>query len=134
MRAFVGIKGEYGFCMTHLMISSRCPIIVSTLNTIIELMKAQEPREKVNEQLEVLQETIYDCALEMKKMYHRNNVEEFFLFRTFMSGANNSVQFPKGIIFEGVSDEPKFIRGSGAALDLTMPILDTFLGLSDSFP
>ena len=51
-----------------------------------------------------------------------------------MHGTKNTPMFPKGVIFEGVSTEPMYIRGPSGALDLMMPTLDRFFGLSDLFP
>jgi hypothetical protein len=62
-----------------------------------------------------LADLIYEIASEMKEMFYRSEVDNFHKFRTFMS-------------------EPQFIRGPSAAQDLTVPILDTFLGISDNFP
>jgi indoleamine 2,3-dioxygenase len=81
-----------------------------------------------------LADLIYEIASEMKEMFYRSEVDNFHKFRTFMSGCKNNTIFPNGVIFEGVSDEPQFIRGPSAAQDLTVPILDTFLGISDNFP
>jgi indoleamine 2,3-dioxygenase len=39
--------------------------------------------------------------------------------------------FPDGLIYEGVSTEPNFIRGPSAALDLMMPTLDRLFSLQD---
>jgi indoleamine 2,3-dioxygenase len=65
--------------------------------------------------LKELGEHIYEIAAEMKEMYHRNEVDHFHKFRTFMSGCKNNVIFPNGVIYEGVNNEPQFIRGSSAA-------------------
>ena len=67
-------------------------------------------------------------------MYHRNDVNHYYEFRTFFGGSKNSVVLPEGVIFEGVSKEPQFYYGASGAQDLLIPILDTFLGISEKFP
>lgn len=54
IRLFVGIPGEIGFSMTHLMVSARSPALISSINKMVELIKIGDAREKVNEQLDLL--------------------------------------------------------------------------------
>ena len=61
-------------------------------------------------------------------------MESYNSFRTFMMGCKGTMMFPNGVIYEGVSDEPKQFRGASAAMDATIPIIDRFLGISDNFP
>ena len=65
--------------------------------------------------LKEISELTLDAAGELKEMYHRNDVNHYFKFRTFFGGCKNSVVFPEGVIFEGVSEEPMYILGASAA-------------------
>lgn len=42
--------------------------------------------------------------------------------------------FPKGVVYEGVSDEPVFYRGESGANDSIVPTLDNLLELTDIMP
>jgi indoleamine 2,3-dioxygenase len=48
-----------------------------------------------------------------------------------MSGTKGTPMFEHGIIFQGVSNNPSFLRGPSAALDMMMPTLDRLFGLQD---
>lgn len=67
-------------------------------------------------------------------MYKRSPLDSYYTFRTFMMGTKGTSVFPKGIIYEAVSNEYRELRGASAAMDLTMPLLDSFLGIFDFFP
>lgn len=51
-----------------------------------------------------------------------------------MMGIFNQPMFPKGVIYEGVSDEPQFYRGSSGATDAMIPTIDSLMGLRDLMP
>lgn len=42
--------------------------------------------------------------------------------------------FPKGVIYEGVSEEPTFYRGESGANDSIIPTIDNLLELTDNMP
>jgi indoleamine 2,3-dioxygenase len=42
---------------------------------------------------------------ELKEMYRRSTAEEYYTFRTFMMGTRGTQMFPKGVKYEGVSDD-----------------------------
>lgn len=56
--------------------------------------------------LKEISELINEGVQELKEMYSRNDIHTYFKFRTFFGGCKNSVIFPEGVIFEGVSEEP----------------------------
>ena len=58
-------------------------------------------------------------------MYDKNPIDQFYEFRTFMFGCKDTPQFPNGVFFSGVN-EWKQMRGPSGALDLIVPLLDTF--------
>ena len=61
-------------------------------------------------------------------------MEDFNSFRMFLMGVRNNPALPNGVLFEGVSDERFFFRGSSGANDLTMPFVDRFFQLHQIFP
>ena len=42
--------------------------------------------------------------------------------------------FPKGVLYEGVSDQPTFYRGESGANDSIVPSADNFLQLTENMP
>lgn len=51
-----------------------------------------------------------------------------------MMGTKGTPMFPNGVIYEGVSEEPKSFSGASGSMDMTIPIIDNFLGLTSRFP
>ena len=63
----------------------------------------------------------------MNTMWKESLPEDYDNFRTFIMGTKNQPMFPKGVIYEGVSDEPYFLRGESGANDNIIPTLDNLL-------
>ena len=97
------------------MVASKSGKLVKLINEILKALDKKEERSVINNLLRDLAAHIYEIATEMKEMYHRSAIDDFHKFRTFMSGCKNNVIFPNGVVFEGVSEEAQFIRGSSAA-------------------
>ena len=65
----------------------------------------------------------------MKKMFTRNKTSEFNLFRVFFVGPKGHFLFPEGVVYEGVSEEPKKFIGSSAGLDMFLPTMEILFGM-----
>mmetsp|Transcript_4964 Transcript_4964/g.3577 ORF Transcript_4964/g.3577 Transcript_4964/m.3577 type:complete len:106 (+) Transcript_4964:767-1084(+) len=70
----------------------------------------------------------------IKEMFNLNKPSEFSNFRFFLVGIkDNKVRFPKGLIYEGVSTEPKYYFGSSASLNMYMPTVEAFFNIDKSY-
>jgi indoleamine 2,3-dioxygenase len=60
-------------------------------------------------------------------MWNRSKPAGYTTFRTFIFGITSQSMFPKGVIYEGVSEEPMSFRGeSGANDSMVRPIIFSF--------
>ena len=50
-------------------------------------------------------------------MWAKSKPNEYTSFRTFIMGITSQSMFPKGVIYEGVSEEPLSFRGESGAND-----------------
>ena len=61
-------------------------------------------------------------------MWDHSKPEDYDNFRTYIMGIKNQEEmFPNGVIYEGVSEKPFFLRGESGANDSIIPTLDNFL-------
>ena len=79
-------------------------------------------------------EKISTCIFHMKdslnKMYEECGPDVFFgKIRQFQAGSKNLKAFENGLIFEGVSEEPKGFIGASAGQSSTLPVFDILLGV-----
>ena len=50
-------------------------------------------------------------------MWRRSKPSDYNGFRTFIFGITKQSMFPNGVVYEGVSEEPKFFRGESGSND-----------------
>lgn len=50
-------------------------------------------------------------------MWNKSKPHDYTSFRTFIFGIANQSMFPNGVVYEGVSEEPKYFRGESGAND-----------------
>lgn len=95
----------------------------------------QSPR-NLNAELHKLDEVVTKIVNELREMYRRSSANEYYTFRTFMMGTKGTQMFPKGVIYGGIGRDQEYqqYRGASAAMDMTMPLIDSFLGISERFP
>ena len=55
-------------------------------------------------------------------------------FRTFIMGTKNQPMFPRGVLYEGVSEERTQYRGESGANDSMIPTLDNVLQVTNQLP
>lgn len=67
----------------------------------------------------------------MHTMWEESVPSDYNYFRTFIMGTKNQPMFPKGVVYEGVSDEPFFLRGESGANDSIIPTLDNLLQVTE---
>jgi indoleamine 2,3-dioxygenase len=67
-------------------------------------------------------------------MWSRSKPSDYMNFRTFIMGIKNQPMFPKGVIYEGVTDEPQKYRGETGANDSIVPTVDNLLEVTSLLP
>ena len=50
-------------------------------------------------------------------MWNQSKPRDYTSFRTFIFGIANQTMFPNGVIYEGVSSDPRYFRGESGAND-----------------
>jgi len=60
----------------------------------------------------------------METMWEHSAPKDYLNYRTFIMGIKNHSMFPNGIVYRGVSEDPKFYRGETGANDSIVPTLD----------
>ena len=69
-------------------------------------------------------------------MYRRSSANEYYTFRTFMMGTRDTEMFPRGVRYGGIGKDDEYLkfRGASAAMDMVMPLIDSFLGIAERMP
>ncbi|KAG0015033.1 hypothetical protein BGZ81_000126 [Podila clonocystis] len=105
IRPFSGDPSEKGFIISHVtMVSHSGELVKNTMKTL-------EAAGKHNR-------TMFNDSLAK------------FIYGT----KNQAIMFPKGVIYEGVSDEPMYHRGESGANDSMVPMGDNLLQLTENMP
>ncbi|KAK3834689.1 MAG: hypothetical protein JOS17DRAFT_737454 [Linnemannia elongata] len=133
IRPFSGDPSELGFIISHVtMVSHSGELVKNTMKTLEAAGKHN--RQAFNEGLAKVVSTYEKINQEMDTMWQRSLPADYLKFRTFIMGTKNQPMFPKGVIYEGVSDEPMFHRGESGANDSMVPMGDNLLQLTESMP
>lgn len=94
----------------------------------------EQDRGKFNASLQGVLTTMNLINCVMGSMWTRSLSEDYLQFRTFIMGTKNQPMFPNGVIYEGVSEEPRFYRGESGANDSIIPSMDNLLELTGEMP
>ena len=79
--------------------------------------------QQVDKSLKFMTETLV-------RMYDKNDPQVFFdKIRPFQAGTKDLKAFKDGLVYEGVSDEPKKYGGASAGQSSTLPVFDILLGV-----
>ncbi|KAF9377035.1 hypothetical protein CPC16_012025, partial [Podila verticillata] len=111
IRPFSGDPSEKGFIISHVtMVSHSGELVKNTMKTLDAAGKHN--RQVFNDSLAKVVSTYEKINMEMDTMWERSLPADYLKFRTFIYGTKNqAIMFPKGVLYEGVSDEPMFHRG-----------------------
>ena len=122
-RTFEGSKGELGFKVVHLYINQESGKLVKYTYDLFRACENQD-RAKFDEALINMLNNNRNINLNMNTMWKESDPKKFLGFRVFVLGIKNQPMFPNGVVYQGVSEEPRFYRGPSGANDLTIPTLD----------
>eukprot|EP01033_Poteriospumella_lacustris_P001454 gene1454-1056_t len=133
IRAFEGSEHEHGFILVHVaMVANTGDQVRHTLSVINRAEEQNRPA--FNGALRDLTSTMRTINGIMDTMWKRSSPGAYNSFRSFIMGTKNQPMFPKGVIYEGVSDEPHFYRGESGANDTIIPTCDNLLQLTEKMP
>lgn len=137
VRAFEDPQGsEAGFILTHITMNGFSGHAVSATEDALAAAAARD-MPAFESAMEHLLTTFRKINLAMEDMWRVSKPGEYHNFRSFIYGLapkNNNPMFPKGVVYEGVSDEPQFHRGESGANDSLIPMLDNLLEVTASLP
>lgn len=131
-RNFEGTPGEMWFKAIHVEMTGHSPQMVRHFQTIFDAVDRQD-REAFNEGLAGLSEVIDRLNTSIQKMWKGLHPSNFKGFRNFLMGSSNKTVQLNGVVYKGVSDEPRHFEGPAGTGDLMMPSLETVLGIFDIF-
>ena len=133
IRKFSGLESERGFICVHVAMVAKTPKLVVDVLNALEAIETDNRRRFIAA-LEGLTSTMGDINEVMETMWGRSLPKDYSRFRTFIMGTKNQPMFPNGVIYEGVSDKPTFLRGESGANDSIIPTIDNLLQLTRSMP
>jgi len=133
IRKFEGGKSEEGFIVTHVTMDAFTGELVGCVDKVLKAVEVQDHG--------ALAEAFGDLLIvsrkinnEMDTMWMRSKPEDYNHFRTFILGIKSQPMFPKGVIYEGISDEPLAYRGESGANDSIIPTIDNLLETTGLMP
>ena len=124
--AFTGTRDEHWFFILSAAVELAAAEGIERTFKCLEEVKNNRIS-SVIECLIVVCSTICNLTAIFERMYERCDPDVFFnQFLTFLEG---SALLEKGLIYEGVSPEPKHYKGSSAGQSSVIPMFDTLLGI-----
>ncbi|KAF2475147.1 uncharacterized protein BDR25DRAFT_322488 [Lindgomyces ingoldianus] len=119
-------SSEAGFVLVHIaMVKESGALVKGTVEMLEGCMTCN--RERFDEGLRTLVEGLKRVNAVMNTMWNRSKPQSYTTFRTFIFGIASQSMFPKGVVYEGVSEEPMSFRGESGANDSMIPLCDNLL-------
>jgi len=126
--SFSGTNDEIGFIMNHVYINAKSPDLIKSAHRIFN---ANDYRDGLG----LLYETLKEMNERRRTMWSASNPHNYNNFRAFIMGIkDNHKIFGDGVIYEGVSAEPKTYRGQTGAQDDIIPTADLITGITSYYP
>ncbi|KAI8807722.1 hypothetical protein BJ742DRAFT_748138 [Cladochytrium replicatum] len=133
VRAFHGTTSEHGFILTHVAMVRHSPGVVKHTLDILDAAGRRD-RKSFDVATRGLLNVMREINRTMDTMWNVSATTDYMKFRTFIMGTKSQPMFPRGVIYEGVSDEPMFFRGESGANDSIIPTCDNLLQLTADMP
>ena len=132
MHTYTGTRDEEWFYLISLAVELSAVKGIKEVITCIEGIKNKDISMIINS-LENIAVCIDQMRETSKKMRGECKTDVFFQkVRPFQAGSKGYKKIPNGIIYDGVSDEPKKFNGASAAQSSTLPVFDILLGVEHS--
>ncbi|KAJ3021503.1 hypothetical protein HKX48_008360 [Thoreauomyces humboldtii] len=133
IRGFSGMPSESGFILVHVAMVANTGKQTDATTKALAAAEAKD-RGTFDKELVRMREALQVINLTMETMWENSAPGDYMKFRTFIMGTKNQPMFPKGVVYEGVSDQATFYRGESGANDSIVPTLDNFLGVTEEMP
>ncbi|KAI8811729.1 hypothetical protein BJ742DRAFT_795266 [Cladochytrium replicatum] len=133
VRAFHGTTSEHGFILTHVAMVRHSPGVVKHTLDILDAA-GRSDRQSFDVATRGLLNVMREINRTMDTMWNVSATTDYMKFRTFIMGTKSQPMFPRGVIYDGVSDEPMFFRGESGANDSIIPTCDNLLQLTADMP
>lgn len=137
IRAFEDHDGsESGFILVHVSMVAHTGKLVDSVEGVLDAATAQS-QEGFTKAMTSLYETYKEINKTMDTMWGWSRPIDYLKFRSFIFGTGPTKMntlFPKGVIYEGVSDEPQAFRGESGANDSIIPLADNLLEITAKLP
>ena len=131
---FSGMDDERGFIMLHVDINQHSPALVeSVMESLISIDSKDD--ESLNHWLEKNFNSMVKVNERRKEMWVASRWKHYNDFRIFIMGIKGNEEiFGDGLVYQGVSDEPRQYRGQTGAQDNIIPMEDIFTGVINFYP
>jgi indoleamine 2,3-dioxygenase len=133
IRAFENSPHESGFILVHVAMVAHSGKLVSNVLDVFEAVRTRS-RAGFDKALDGLLAVMQEINLVMETMWNRSSAAAYNSFRAYIMGTKNQPMFPRGVIYEGVSNDPQFFRGESGANDTIIPTCDNLLQLTGKMP
>lgn len=133
IRRFTGMPSEAGFILVHVLMVAHTPHLVQATLKVLEACQHDDYR-SLNSALRLFLKTMVKINQVMETMWTRSDPSDYKEFRTFIMGIKVQPMFPRGVIYEGVSEEPVAYRGESGANDSIIPTADNLFQLYERMP
>ncbi|KAJ2993513.1 hypothetical protein HDV02_002277 [Globomyces sp. JEL0801] len=134
IRKFSGSKSEHGFINIHVAMVRHTPALVDAVLKVMDSCHARNHPEFIKN-MESLIAVMTKINGVMEEMWGKSLPEDYGKFRAFIMGTKDQEEmFPKGVIYEGVDENPRFYRGESGANDSIIPVCDNLLELTGNMP
>ena len=132
IRAFDGGAEELTFIAIHAQIESHTPALLRAYKRVLRGLGAGAAP-AVLAGLARLRAVLEDVVVSQLQMFNASDPHNYVKYvRPWIFGWKNSEdpELANGVVFEGVSDAPTFLRGETGAQSSIVPSLDVFLGIT----
>lgn len=133
IRSFAGSPSEAAFILVHVCMVAHTPGLVSATLDILDAAERGYRAAFQKGMLELI-DVMNAINQEMETMWRRSSDSEYQNFRTFIMGIKAQPMFPRGVVYEGVSERPFRYRGESGANDSIIPTCDNLLQLYERMP
>jgi indoleamine 2,3-dioxygenase len=129
--SFSGKEDERGFILVHVDINQFSPYLIESFETIL----GSSDNVQMLDGLKLCLSTMLRMNERRQQMWAASQPTRYNDFRIFIMGIEgNDAIFGDGVIYEGVSDQPKRYRGQSGSQDTIIPTLDTMFRVIDYYP
>ena len=133
IRAFENSEHEAGFILVHVAMVAHSNKLVEGVLQVLEA--AQENNaQAINSGFDLVISTMKEINGVMETMWVRSSAAAYNSFRAYIMGTKSQPMFPRGVVYEGVSAEPRYYRGESGANDTIIPTCDNLLQLTERMP